>query len=78
LVGRRAGAGDLTGLDIVAHAMDAARRHTRAVLARIAAAHGKSTAHVILRWHLQRGQIAIPKSTLGAVPKAVGGSSCVP
>jgi 2,5-diketo-D-gluconate reductase A len=32
-------------------------------ITRIAAAHGKSTAQVILRWHLQHGRIAIPKST---------------
>ena len=25
--------------------------------------HGKSTAHVMLRWHLQEGRSAIPKST---------------
>ena len=30
---------------------------------RIASAHSKSTAQVILRWHLQHGHIAIPKST---------------
>jgi diketogulonate reductase-like aldo/keto reductase len=29
----------------------------------IAEAHGKSTAQVMLRWHLQRGRSAIPKST---------------
>lgn len=34
-----------------------------AVLKEIAAAHGISTAQVILRWHLQRGIIIIPKST---------------
>jgi 2,5-diketo-D-gluconate reductase A len=28
----------------------------------IAAAHGRSTAQVILRWHVQHGHIAIPKS----------------
>ncbi len=32
------------------------------VLAQIAAAHGKSTAQVMLRWNLQRGVIVIPKS----------------
>jgi 2,5-diketo-D-gluconate reductase A len=32
-------------------------------IVRIAKAHGKSTAQVILRWHLQHGHIAIPKST---------------
>lgn len=32
------------------------------VLKRIAAAHGKSTAQVILRWHLQNGVSFIPKS----------------
>ena len=30
---------------------------------RIAAKHGKSLAQVIIRWHLQGGQIVIPKST---------------
>ena len=31
-------------------------------LTEIAAAHGKSTAQVILRWHLQIGNVVIPKS----------------
>jgi 2,5-diketo-D-gluconate reductase A len=35
---------------------------TDPTITRIAAAHGKSTAQVILRWHIQRGHIAIPKS----------------
>lgn len=34
-----------------------------ASLAAIAAAHGKSAAQVMLRWHLQQGRSAIPKST---------------
>lgn len=33
------------------------------VLAGIGAKHGKSTAQVMLRWHMQRGVVAIPKST---------------
>ncbi len=33
------------------------------VLTAIAAAHGKSTAQIMLRWHLQRGVVVIPKST---------------
>ena len=33
------------------------------VLKEIAAVHGKSTAQVMLRWHLQRGIVVIPKST---------------
>ncbi len=32
-------------------------------LKEIAARHGKTVAQVILRWHLQRGVVAIPKST---------------
>jgi 2,5-diketo-D-gluconate reductase A len=32
-------------------------------IVRIGTAHGKSAAQVILRWHLQHGHIAIPKST---------------
>lgn len=32
-------------------------------LQQIARAHGKSTAQVMLRWHLQEGRSAIPKST---------------
>ena len=32
------------------------------VLAAIAAAHGKTTAQVMLRWNLQRGVVVIPKS----------------
>ncbi|OYN79357.1 aldo/keto reductase [Mycolicibacterium sphagni] len=35
---------------------------TDAMITRIADAHGKSTAQVILRWHMQHGVIAIPKS----------------
>ncbi len=33
------------------------------VLQQIAEAHGKSPAQVVIRWHLQRGVIVIPKST---------------
>ncbi|QGN58484.1 aldo/keto reductase [Nostocoides sp. HKS02] len=33
------------------------------VIGGIAAAHGKSPAQVMLRWHLQQGRSAIPKST---------------
>jgi diketogulonate reductase-like aldo/keto reductase len=33
------------------------------VIGEIAAAHGKSPAQVMLRWHLQHGRSAIPKST---------------
>ena len=32
------------------------------VLAEIAAAHGKTPAQVVLRWHLERGYVVIPKS----------------
>jgi 2,5-diketo-D-gluconate reductase A len=35
---------------------------TDETITRIANAHGKSTAQVILRWHMQHGVIAIPKS----------------
>ncbi len=34
-----------------------------AVLAGIGAKYGKSTAQVMLRWHIQRGVVVIPKST---------------
>ena len=33
------------------------------VLAKIGVKYGKTVAQVILRWHLQRGSVAIPKST---------------
>ena len=33
------------------------------VLAAIGAKYGKSTAQVMLRWHIQRGVVVIPKST---------------
>ena len=33
------------------------------VIAGIAAAHGKTPAQVMLRWHLQQGRSVIPKST---------------
>ena len=36
---------------------------TNAVLAEIAASHGKTIPQVILRWQLQRGIVIIPKST---------------
>ena len=36
---------------------------TDEAIGRIAVAHGKSPAQVILRWHIQQGHIAIPKST---------------
>ncbi len=36
------------------------------VVAEIAAAHGKTPAQVILRWHLQQGRSAIPKSVTPA------------
>ncbi|WP_327070132.1 aldo/keto reductase [Kitasatospora sp. NBC_01250] len=35
---------------------------TEPVLTEIAAKHGRTTAQVVLRWHLQSGLIAIPKS----------------
>lgn len=35
---------------------------THPVLSRIAAAHGRSVAQIVLRWLLQRGVVAIPKS----------------
>lgn len=36
---------------------------TNSVLAEIGAKYGKTVAQVILRWHLQRGVVVIPKST---------------
>jgi 2,5-diketo-D-gluconate reductase A len=33
-----------------------------AEIGRIAATHGKTTAQVTLRWHIQRGHIIFPKS----------------
>jgi len=33
------------------------------VLAAIAAAHGKSVAQVVIRWHIQLGNLVIPKSS---------------
>jgi 2,5-diketo-D-gluconate reductase A len=33
------------------------------VVARIAAAHDRSPAQVVLRWHIQRGDVVFPKST---------------
>lgn len=32
-------------------------------IAKVAAAHGKSAAQVIIRWHLQRGLMVIPRSS---------------
>jgi diketogulonate reductase-like aldo/keto reductase len=32
------------------------------VLAGIAAAHGKTAAQVVLRWHIERGFVVIPRS----------------
>lgn len=31
-------------------------------IAAIAAAHGKTSAQVVIRWHLQHGHVVIPKS----------------
>jgi 2,5-diketo-D-gluconate reductase A len=36
---------------------------TDETIASIGASHGKSAAQVILRWHIQHGHIAIPKSS---------------
>ena len=36
---------------------------TDPVLAKIGAKYGKTVAQVILRWHIQRGIVVIPKST---------------
>jgi diketogulonate reductase-like aldo/keto reductase len=33
------------------------------IIAAIAAAHGRTTAQVILRWHHQRGCVPIPRSS---------------
>ncbi len=54
--------------DIVAEAWYPLGHGSRELLAEpaivaAAAAHGKSPAQVVLRWHLQRGFVAIPKST---------------
>jgi 2,5-diketo-D-gluconate reductase A len=54
--------------DIVAEAWYPLGHGSRELLAEeavatAAAAHGKSAAQVVLRWHLQRGFVAIPKST---------------
>jgi diketogulonate reductase-like aldo/keto reductase len=32
------------------------------MIARIASAHGRTAAQVVLRWHIQLGNIVIPKS----------------
>lgn len=52
------------GIAIEAHSPLGHNREplTDTTITRIAGTHGKSTAQVILRWHLQHGVIAIPKS----------------
>ena len=35
---------------------------TNPVLSTIAESHGKTTGQVVLRWHIQKGIVAIPKS----------------
>ena len=35
---------------------------TDEIIARIAAEHGRTTAQVVLRWHIQHGHIVFPKS----------------
>lgn len=39
---------------------------TDPVIARLAAAHGRTPAQIVLRWHLQQGRIVIPKSVTPA------------
>jgi 2,5-diketo-D-gluconate reductase A len=53
------------GIAIEAHSPLGHNREplTDDTIVRIGTAHGKSAAQVILRWHLQHGHIAIPKST---------------
>jgi 2,5-diketo-D-gluconate reductase A len=53
------------GIAIEAHSPLGHNREplTDDTIVRIGAAHRKSAAQVILRWHLQHGHIAIPKST---------------
>lgn len=53
------------GIAIEAHSPLGHNREplTDPAITRIATAHNRSTAQVILRWHIQRGDIAIPKST---------------
>lgn len=53
------------GIAIEAHSPLGHNREplTDETITQIAAAHGKSAAQIILRWHMQHGHIAIPKST---------------
>jgi 2,5-diketo-D-gluconate reductase A len=53
------------GIAIEAHSPLGHNREplTNETITQIAAAHGKSAAQIILRWHMQHGHIAIPKST---------------
>jgi len=53
------------GIAIEAHSPLGHNREplTDETITQIAAAHGKSVAQIILRWHMQHGHIAIPKST---------------
>src|SRR4051812_20820515 len=44
------------------------------LLTRIAAAHGVDPARVVLRWHIQRGIVVIPKS---ATPERIAGNAAV-
>ena len=49
---------------ITAYQGTGARTFDDPAIAAIAAAHGKTPAQVMLRWHLQQGRSAIPKSVL--------------
>ncbi|MCB1341044.1 MAG: aldo/keto reductase, partial [Pseudooceanicola sp.] len=52
------------GIALVAYApIGSGRLLEDPVIAAIAAGHGKSPAQVMLRWHLQQGNVAIPRSS---------------
>jgi diketogulonate reductase-like aldo/keto reductase len=60
---RKTAAAVQAALEVGYRHIDTANVHDALTIAALAAKHPKSPAQVMLRWHLQQGRSAIPKST---------------